>query len=138
MLTRYDESLGAAPSLSTMGASFVDAFAKQYGASGSIITALSDPNKQAGLIPYIQISSNLSPTVRVDQPLAATPTKATGIAGAIMKLVRPSVEIQIQGMQPLIIQPYGAPNPTTRAIFLGGSVLALAALIYLAIQGIRK
>lgn len=92
---------------------------------GEVAAGIRDP---ASLIEWIEVTSQVSPLVRVDEPLRSRPSDPNAGPGPLER-IRPQLRVKFRGLdKPTTIAPWGTPteNYYNSALGAGGVVLALA------------
>jgi hypothetical protein len=63
----------------------------------------------ADAIEYIQIDSQLSPTIRSDYPMRGPSGPSTG-GTSWMAIIKPQFQVKVKGMDPIKVAPWGTPT----------------------------
>jgi hypothetical protein len=94
------------------------------------------------LITYVKVDTTSLPPFVIPQPLAPLKPGETGTTNAVLRTLKPRIEIGIEGSDPIVLQKWGDPRPgkwpeVATYLGLGGGLLfALAGYgLYSALKG---
>ncbi len=88
-------------------------------------------NLLESLIKSVKVTSAWGPDIVIDRPFA--PAAPGG--SSVVRALKPRIEIEVQGADPLVMQPYGKPPPTKWPWLVGGAGVTVAVLGTLAVFG---